>query len=163
MTYAVIRVRGRVHTSKEIKDTLKMMRLNRVNHCVIIPKTKPYQGMLQKAKDYITWGEIDTNTLAKLIVRKGRLLGDEKISDAYIKSNTKYTSILSFSKAVMENEINYSDLKNVKALFRLGPPKKGYEGIKNPYSTGGALGYRGEAINDLINRMLMEGVDAKKQ
>jgi large subunit ribosomal protein L30 len=163
MTYAVIRVRGRVHTSKEIKDTLKMLRLNQVNHCVIIPKTKPYQGMLQKAKDYITWGEINADTLAKLIVTKGRLTGDEKISDSYIKSNTKYTSIISFSKGVLENEIKYSDLKKVKALFRLAPPRKGYEGIKNPYSVGGALGYRGEAINDLINRMLTEGSDAKRK
>ena len=31
---------------------------------------------------------------------------------------------------------------------------KGYEGNKRSYRNGGALGYRGEAINDLINRML---------
>ncbi len=43
-----------------------------------------------------------------------------------------------------------------KKFFRLAPPIGGFErkGIKKPYSVGGALGYRGEAINDLIKRML---------
>ena len=81
MTYAVIRVRGIVNVRSEINDTLKMLRLNRVNHCVILPEMKSYAGMLQKAKDYITWGEIMPETLAKMIHSRGRLIGDKKISD----------------------------------------------------------------------------------
>ena len=40
--------------------------------------------------------------------------------------------------------------------FFLAPPKGGFErkGIKKAYSVGGALGYRGDKINDLIKRML---------
>ncbi len=40
--------------------------------------------------------------------------------------------------------------------FNLQPPKGGFErkGIKTPYKKGGALGYRGEDMNDLIRRML---------
>jgi large subunit ribosomal protein L30 len=40
--------------------------------------------------------------------------------------------------------------------FRLNPPRKGYgrKGIKVAFSQSGALGYRGEKINDLIKRML---------
>ncbi len=40
--------------------------------------------------------------------------------------------------------------------FRLHPPKKGWErkGIKKPLKQGGALGYRGEKINELIKRMI---------
>lgn len=43
-----------------------------------------------------------------------------------------------------------------KKFFSLAPPKGGFErkGIKKPYSVGGALGYRGEKINDLILKML---------
>ena len=43
-----------------------------------------------------------------------------------------------------------------KKTFRLHPPKKGWErkGIKKPFKRGGALGYRGAEINDLIRRML---------
>ena len=33
--YAVVQVRGVVNTRREIKDTLKMLRLHHINHCVI--------------------------------------------------------------------------------------------------------------------------------
>ena len=46
------------------------------------------------------------------------------------------------------------DVEAAKPVCRLHPPVKGYEGNKRSYRNGGALGYRGEAINDLINRML---------
>jgi large subunit ribosomal protein L30 len=47
-------------------------------------------------------------------------------------------------------------LKGKKKFFRMHPPRKGFErkGIKIPFSKGGAVGYRGDKINDLIKRML---------
>ena len=43
-----------------------------------------------------------------------------------------------------------------KNFFRLHPPRKGFgrKGTKKTFSAGGALGYRGEKINDLIKRMI---------
>ena len=67
MVFAVIRVRGTLRIKPDIKETLRLLRLNQVNHCVIIPETNEYRGMLQKSKDYITWGEIDQETLHNLI------------------------------------------------------------------------------------------------
>jgi large subunit ribosomal protein L30 len=43
--------------------------------------------------------------------------------------------------------------KKGREPFRLNPPRKGYGGIKLPFPKG-ALGNRGEKINDLIKRML---------
>ena len=42
------------------------------------------------------------------------------------------------------------------SIFRLNSPRKGYgrKGLKTQYQNGGALGYRGAAINDLIKRMV---------
>lgn len=154
MTYAVIRVRGTVNVKPDIKDTLKILRLNRVNHCVLLPKSKSYSGMLQKVKDYVTWGEIMPETLAKMILHRGRLMGDKKISDRYIKANTNYKSIMSFAKAVSQEEAKYQDIKDIKPVIRLHPPRKGYEGVKRSYKSGGALGYRGEDINEIIGRMI---------
>ena len=33
--YAVVQVRGTVKTRTDIKDTLKMLRLHHINHCVL--------------------------------------------------------------------------------------------------------------------------------
>jgi large subunit ribosomal protein L30 len=41
----------------------------------------------------------------------------------------------------------------IKIPLTMHPPRHGYEGIKRNYSNGGALGYRGDEINDLIKRM----------
>ena len=41
-------------------------------------------------------------------------------------------------------------------VFHLNPPRKGFErnGIKQPFTKKGALGYRKDKINDLIQRMI---------
>ncbi|MBN1376996.1 uL30 family ribosomal protein [Candidatus Woesearchaeota archaeon] len=48
------------------------------------------------------------------------------------------------------------DAKDNKKTFRLSPPKGGFrkKGIKKPFGRGGALGYRGRDINNLLKRML---------
>ncbi len=154
MAYAVIRIRGTVNVRGKIKDTLMMLRLNRVNHCVILPNTKCYSGMLQKVKDYVTWGEISSDVLAKMIIERGRLIGEKEITDKHIKTSTSYSSIMSFAQAVSNDEMNYHELKDIKPVVRLHPPRKGHGGVKRSYTAGGALGYRGEDINTLIKRMI---------
>lgn len=154
MVYAVVRVRGTVNVRYDIKKTLEMLRLTRVNHCVLIEEDDTYKGMLQKAKDYITWGEIDRDTLVELIRKRGKLIGDKPLDDEYIKRATSYGSVEDLVDGILDGKIRYRDIPDVKPVFRLSPPRKGYEGIKRSYSVGGALGYRGKEINDLIKRML---------
>lgn len=155
--YAVIRVRGRVGVRKTIADTLKLLRLHRVNHCVLIPSTPSYEGMLKKVKDYVTWGEIDKPTLLELIRTRGRLYGEKEITDEYIREHTSFKNLEEFVDALLQQKIQYKDLPNVKPVFRLHPPIGGWEKTKRAFVEGGALGYRGKAINELILRMLGPG------
>ncbi|MFX1536333.1 MAG: 50S ribosomal protein L30 [Promethearchaeota archaeon] len=152
---AVIRIRGRVDRSLSIKKTLELLRLNRVNHCVIIDDRKTYEGMLQKTKDLITWGELDSLTMRELLLRRGRLEGGERITEEYIKKNTGFSGIDDFINKFLNFEANLSDIRGLKQVFRLHPPRKGHKrrGIKQPFTLGGALGYRGNEINNLILRM----------
>jgi len=68
-----IRVRGRAKLKQPIILTLKMLRLTRINHCVVLRKDKVYSGMLQKVKDYITWGDASGEALKMLKDKKGDL------------------------------------------------------------------------------------------
>ena len=81
MAYAAIRVRGHSGVRHDVEDTMRMLRLTRANHCVILPETEEIKGMLMKAKDYITWGEVSEETLARMIKFRGRLMGDKPIDD----------------------------------------------------------------------------------
>jgi large subunit ribosomal protein L30 len=155
VSLAVVRVRGSLKVKPAIKETLKLLKLNRVNHCVVIPETPEYSGMLQKVKDYVTWGEVDRETLAELIRQRGRIEGDTPVTDEFIKSRTSFKDADELAGAVIESGFKYKDLKGAKPVFRLSPPiKGGYEGIKRHFTVGGALGYRGKEINNLLRRMI---------
>jgi large subunit ribosomal protein L30 len=154
MAFAVIRVRGHRKINKDIEDTMSMLRLNRVNHCVVIPENDAMKGMLQKAKDFITWGEVSEETLTKMIKTRGRLAGGKPIDDVYVGTNSTFGSIEELAMSVASDQTKYAELKDVKPLFRLHPPKQGYEAVKKDLKTHGSLGYRGERINALIEKML---------
>lgn len=152
--FAVIRVRGTVNVNPDVKRTLQLMRLSRTNHCVLIEENPVSKGMLQIVKDYVTWGEINKETLVKLIAQRGKLLGDEPITDEVLKASTPFPSMDKLADALLANSFVYKDIPDVKPLFRLNPPKQGYRTVKRSFQKKGSLGYRKDAINPLIQRML---------
>ena len=151
--YLVIRVRGTTGVIQNIADTLDMLRLNRISHAVLVDENPSYEGMLQKAKDYITWGEIDAETLAAIIAKRGRLPGNVKVTDEYVAENSDYDNIEQLANAIIDGKATLADA-DIKPVFRLHPPRKGYEDIRLSVQEGGSLGYRGEEIKDLAKRML---------
>ena len=138
---AVIRIKGDITVKRDIKDALHILRLHKKNFCVVIPNNKNYYGTIKKIKDYVTWGEISNEVLKELIEKRGE---EYKGRETDIKKKIKY------NKFIVVNG------KKLNKFFRLNSPKKGYgrKGIKEVFSKSGALGYRGEKINDLIMRML---------
>jgi len=92
--------------------------------------------------------------LTKLITSRGKIEGDKQLTDEIVKSATSYASIEKLSQAIIDSKIKYKDIPNIKPIFRLNPPKNGYEGIKRAFVNKGALGYRSKAINKLIGKMI---------
>ena len=76
-----------------------------------------------------------------------------KVTDEYVAENTDYDNIEALAKAVVESKVKLADV-GIKPVFRLHPPRKGYEDIRLSVKEGGSLGYRGEEIKDLAKRML---------
>lgn len=153
MLMAILRVRGPVKIKKEIEKAMSLLNLTRANHCVLYNDSKYLQGSLKKAKDYITWGEVSKDVLKKLLVKRGFVYTKENklisFNDAFLKDIDKVVDeIYSGKKTIKE--------LNIKPVFRLKPPSKGYDrqGIKKSFVEGGALGYRKEEINNLLKRMI---------
>ncbi len=142
--YAVVRVRGTVGVREEVERTLKLLNLNKPHHCTVVPENDSYKGMIFKVKDYVTWGEVSDEVLKLLVEKRGELEGGGKIPAEKVDEYVKKIKEVGLKKA------------GLKPVFRLAPPRKGYErkGIKKHFTVGGALGYRGEKINDLIKRMI---------
>jgi large subunit ribosomal protein L30 len=149
---AVIRIRGKVGVPRDIEDTLRYLLLTRVNHCVVIDNRDTYKGMLQKVKDYVTWGEISQGTLEKMLRKRGRTSGNRRVDDAYFKENSKFKTIADFCNAFMRLEVEIEDVDKLKPIFRLNPAKRATK--KSFKLFGGARGYRGEGIDELLERMI---------
>ena len=152
MSWAVVKVRGSINVKPKIKETMKLMRLNRVNHCVIVPENETYDGMLKIIKDYVTWGEVDVETTELMLESSGKTSGNAIFTKKDLKDSS-FKTMKALAKNLSEGKVVMRDIPKLKPLFRLHPPRKGYEGIKRSFKEGGALGYRGEKINQLIRRM----------
>jgi len=136
---AIVRVRGSAETKRPVEDTLEMINLTRVNHCVVREKTPALEGMLKKASGYITWGPIADGVLDRLVAKKGRLPGDKKLDAKQAIEETK--------------KLAAGERTAIKKVFRLHPPSGGYRAIKRPFPDGD-LGSRGDKINELLNKMI---------
>ena len=151
--YAVIRVRGSVGVRGEIADTLEMLRLHKVNHCVFLPENDVYKGMIQKSKDYIAFGTVSAEAVAEIFETRGRLEGGERLTDAYIAETTSYKTIEEFAQAFVDGSASLKDVPLLKPVFRLHPPRKGHAGLKRTVPQGGVLGNHGEEIAVLLHKM----------
>lgn len=152
---AVIRVRGIIGVDKRVEDAFRKLRLFRKNSCVIINNKKDYLGVLMKIKDYATWGELEPDTFKLLLLKRGKLPGNKQLDEKYLKEKSK-VDVENFVKEFFDFKKELRSVPGLKRFFRLGMPRKGFErkGIKVPFSLGGALGYRKDKINDLIQRMI---------
>lgn len=136
---AVIRIKGEVNVKPEIKNTLDRLRLRRKYACVLIDlKNKNYYGMINTIKYSVAYGEIDEDTLGKLIEARGKKIDNEKFDSKKIAKEILSGKTL--------NELGF------KPFFRLHPPRKGIKS-KLQYPKG-ALGNHHKDINKLIERML---------
>lgn len=138
----VVRVRGRIRLLTEIKETMNMLRLYKTNYCVIIDNTPANLGMVQKAKDYITWGEAEDALVEELFAKRGK----------------EYRGPLTDSKKKISYAGKYVEWKGKKyaKFFTLQPPKGGYgrRGVKTTFAQKGAIGWRGQDINTLVRKMM---------
>jgi len=151
---AVVRVRGLSSIFREVKETMRMLHLERNCHATLVDNRPAYLGMLKKAQNYVAWGEISRETLALLLKKRGRLLGDKRLTDEYAQGVGK-SSLDELVDALYKGEVEFYSLPNMKPVFRLHPPSRGFKGrVKRSYASGGVAGYRAEAINDLLRQMI---------
>ncbi|MDH5783798.1 MAG: 50S ribosomal protein L30 [Candidatus Bathyarchaeota archaeon] len=150
---AVVRVRGVSDVFREIKETMELLHLPRNCHATLVDNRPAYVGMLKKAQHFLTWGEISKENIALLLRKRGRLVGNKRLTDEYAKE-LGYKSLDELAEAIHKTRVEFNKLPRIKPVFRLHPPSKGFKGkVKKSYTTGGVTGYRRENINNLIKRM----------
>ena len=149
-----VRVRGTISAKREARATLDLLRLDKTNRAVLIDNRPSFKGMLQQVQAYVTWGEVTAETVLLMLQKRGRLAGDKKLTDEYAEK-FGYKSLNELAEAIASCKAEHWKLEGMQHVFKLRPPTKGFKGkIKKSYRAGGEAGYRGEAINALIQRMV---------
>ena len=152
--YVVVKIRGTVSAQKEARETLMFLHLTHTNHAVLIDSRPSYKGMLQRVNSYVTWGEPTKETVVMMLQKRAKMAGDKKLTEEHIQK-AGYKSIDDLAEAIITCKTEFQKLPDMQATFRLHPPSKGYKGkTKKGFKAGGEAGYRGEAINALVQRMV---------
>lgn len=139
---AVVRIRGIRNIKPRIAKTLSILRLNRVNHAIVIKANPQYLGMLKVAKDYITFGEVKKETVQRLIEKRGEV-GKKKATDLLKKKDLE---------KMVDEIFDGKRPKLISPVFRLHGPRKGWRNIKLAYPRG-ALGIR-DNMDEILLRMM---------
>ena len=130
---AVVRVRGVKNVRADMRQTLVQAHLTRKNHCIIVEssgKAKEkesedwFANALKRVKDFVAWGEVSEETI--------KMLEAKRKPELTVDEKEKGTRL---------------------RLYRLNNPLKGWKNTRAHFPKGD-LGYRGEKINELIQRML---------
>ncbi len=151
MSWMVVRVRGGIHARHDIVDTLEFLHLSRPNHATVVPEEASFRGMLHKVQGYVTWGEADSETVRLLLGSRG-VTPDGKRLGTEGSAGTAPPDLDVLSASVLEKGLPRTP--SIRPLFRLKAPKGGWRSTKKPFALGGALGYRGAKINELVRRMV---------
>jgi len=152
----IIRLRGTFAVPNYIERTLQSLRLRNKFNATLVRNNPSTIGMLRQVKDYVTWGDLKTNDIAKLLRERGEVNGGEPVTDKFATDVFSKESIDSLATAMTTGEISLQSLweKGVKPVFRLRPPSGGFEStIKKSFTSNGQLGYRGGAIATLMSKM----------
>ena len=151
---AVVRIRGVGDASPQVERTLELLHLTRNCHITLVDDRPSFIGMLKKVRNFVTWGEITKENILLLLHKRGRLVGDKNVDDEYTQ-RVGYKNLEEFAEAVHQLKFEFTKMLEIKPVFRAHPPRKGYKGrIKKSFNVGGVTGYRGEAINKLIEKMV---------
>jgi len=152
MAWMVVRVRGTIHARRDVVETLRFLHLTRANHATILPEAAAIQGMIHRVQGYVTWGEAEPATVDLVLRERGETIDGDRLTEATVTGVLHAKDVPEVARAVTEHGL--TTVPGLRPALRLHAPKGGWRSTKKPYSLGGALGYRGRSINDLVRRMV---------
>lgn len=137
----VIRINGMVGMNSDMQEALFRMRLRRKYAAVLIKPTPENMKLIQKVRNFISFGDISKETLVELIKKRAQPISKGAKIDA--------------EKIAAEVESKGLENLGLKPFFRLHPPRGGIESKVHAGTRKKAvLGDMKDKINELVRRML---------
>lgn len=146
MVYLLMRVRGTLNLKQGVKDTFRMLNLNKSYSCIPLPKDNPvYEGMLRKVKDFAIFGPVSDEVLEELLNNRLKRKDGGKVTPAFVKKVIK-----DLKKGKLLTHIS-----EVEPVLKLHPPRGGFrkKGLKKTVKQGGDAGFH-ELMDEVVKKMM---------
>jgi large subunit ribosomal protein L7e len=160
--FAAVLIRSKVQCNPKQKKVLELLRLNRINTCVLLKNNKSIKQHLQIAKDYIAYGTIDMELLRKLVYTRGFGKNGKarvKLTNEFIEDmfDGRIKCIEEIVHHIHNGTEMFKAVNNFLWPFHLNAPLKGFGGQKRKsFNTGGSTGNHYDLLGRLLERMLHE-------
>lgn len=138
-----VMIKSPIGAKPDAKKTLSLLGLKKINTLALLPGSPIYLSMLQKAKDYVTWGSVTAELAAKVIEARGKVAGNKAVEPS--KAGEAASGL-----AQGKHLLDYG----IKKDIHLHPPTGGFKRtLKRQVSAKGEAGDRKEKIAELLERM----------
>ncbi|MCX8197149.1 MAG: uL30 family ribosomal protein [Candidatus Micrarchaeota archaeon] len=138
---AILRLKGKFSIPPKVKYSLECLNLRYLYSCTFVPNTQSFAGMAFACKDFVSFGEVEKDTIVHVLSKKGRHKDGKRISQAEAE---KIAQELESGKTLSECM--------VQPFVRLSPPKGGFGHRKKPFPFGPKG--KNQQISQLLLRMV---------
>jgi len=135
----VIRISGMVEIPKAVQEALFRLRLRRKYSAVLLKPSPEALKLLNFIRNFVAYGDIDSETLRLLIEKRAEHISGKKIDP---------------SKIIEMLDKKSPESIGIKPFFRLHPPRGGIDTKVHFPLRKGVLGDNKGKINELVRRML---------
>jgi len=126
---AVVRVRGVTGINPKRQHTLELLSIPQSHNATLIAANPIHLGMVQQAKDYITWGPISESVLVSMLTKRGHADEGQKLCEVKKPQEIKEMAAKLMAGATLKS-------LEIRRTFHLTPPSGGFKDKKKNYPIG---------------------------
>src|SRR3989475_11635177 len=146
--FLAVRIRGTVGDNPRMELALKSLGMESKLNARLVPGNPDMLGMLRKAKDQVTWGELEPETLEMILSKRAEKSGPgpHRLDEEFARLHFKIQDLGDLAKQIIGGEVDLQRLwrAGVNSTIRQPPPNGGGQKRSNrPRDCSGWRGCRG--------------------
>jgi len=158
----IIRISGNWdRIANDIKTLLLKLKMKRLYSALILKYDKQTFKLINLIEAYITWGYINKTSISDLIYKRATYYGNDKhlvpLDNNIVENNLGQLNLVCIEDIVHELATcgkRFKEVVNFLGFFLLSPTDEVKKKIHLKVEKGGAQGFRGDKINELLKKMI---------
>src|SRR5207245_10850303 len=106
--FLAVRIRGTVGDNPRMELALKSLGMESKSNARLVPGNPDMLGMLRKAKDQVTWGELEPETLEMILSKRAEKSGPgtHRLDEEFARRHFKIKDIVDLARQIIGGEVH---------------------------------------------------------